>query len=79
MTSPLSHSHVDDIAKLNVKDAAPAIASVVRYFEDLMIAHNELDKAIALVNLNEAIADLKSWHPQFNIENGLIEDYEPIV
>lgn len=75
MTSQLSDQHA---AKLDVKDVAPAIASVVRYFEDLMIAKNELDKAVAVVNLNDAVSDLKSWHPQFNIENGLIEDYEPI-
>lgn len=61
---------------LHVQDA---IRAAVWDFERLRDATTLSEQASAFVALSNSMHDLSTWHPDFNVQTGEIEDYEPPV
>lgn len=59
--------------EMTFDDSADAIQTAVTAFEAFVTAQTQLEKAHALVALEAGINDLKTWHPDFNIDTSQIE------
>lgn len=46
-----------------------ALTEVIYQWQRFTLATDQLSSAMALVELNNAMSDLKSFHPDWNIEN----------
>lgn len=53
-------------------DGFDAIASAYWAWERLRDARSITEQADAVIDLSNAMSDLASWHPEYDIETGLI-------
>lgn len=57
---------------MTLENAADAIEEVYYQFNRLTSANDVLTQASALMDLNNAISDLVSWHPGYDINSGTL-------
>ena len=67
LTNPTPSSTAPAVSEL-LGDALDAVADVLYRYDQFVDATTELNRATRLVDLNNAVDDLRSWHPGFDAD-----------